>query len=131
MTADNESVMIDTSVWIASSRGKPAKITEVTRTLLKEDRALTCGPVLFEIRRGLRVHERQTIMPLMEAVIRLPFDEQDWELAGELDASLRKRGVTIPPIDLLIARICLRQNVSLFTLDQHFESISHIALFRH
>lgn len=130
MTADNEVVLIDTSVWIASFRGKPANVTEITGTLLKEDRDLTCGPVLFEIRRGLRLHERKTIMPLMEAVIRLSLDEQDWELAGDLDASLRKRGITIPPIDSLIARVCLRHDVPLFTLDRHFNSVSDISLFK-
>ena len=56
-------------------------------------------------------------------------DEQDWELTGKLDASLRSNGITIPRMDLLIARICLRNNVPLFTLDQHFEAIEGIRLF--
>ncbi len=65
----------------------------------------------------------------MKAIICLPFDEQDWELAGKLDASLRSKGITIPHMDLLIAWVCLRHNVPLFTLDQHFEAIEGIRLF--
>jgi predicted nucleic acid-binding protein len=126
---NNESVLIDTSTWIAAFRGNPVNITEITRTLLNDDRALTCGPVLFEIYRGLRAWERKKIIPLMKALIRLPIDEKDWEIAGNLDASLRTEGITIPPMDLLIAQICLRNNVPIFALDQHFESIKGLRFF--
>lgn len=129
MIQENESILIDTSVWIASFRGRPADITEMTRQLLNNDRALTCGPVLFEIHRGLRTSEHRRIIPLMNAVVCLPFEEQDWELTGKLDASLRSNGITIPQMDLLIARVCLRHDVPLFTLDQHFEAIEGIRLF--
>ena len=65
----------------------------------------------------------------MKAIVCLPFDEQDWELTGKLDASLRAKGITIPHMDLLIARVSLRHDVPLFTLDQHFEAIEGIRLF--
>lgn len=130
MTRRSDAVLIDTSVWIASFRGAPENVTEITRELLKEDRALICGPVLFEIRRGLRLPEREKVIPLMEAIVRLPVEEEDWDLAGELDATLRSKGITIPPMDLIIARLCIRYNVQLFTLDRHFESIEGIRLFK-
>lgn len=83
-----ERVMVDTSAWIEGFRGRSETVLDVLRTLLAEDRMLTCGPVCCEIRRGLR-----------------------------------SQGVTIPPFDLLIARVCVRENVPLYTFDDHFDGI--------
>ncbi|HLP47307.1 MAG TPA: PIN domain-containing protein [Candidatus Kapabacteria bacterium] len=125
-----EAVMVDTSVWLAAFRGKFSEITERARQLLQDDLALTCGPVLFEIRRGLRAQEYKKTMDLMEALIFLPLADQDWEFAGNLDASLRARGITIPPMDALIAQVCLSNDVPIFTLDKHFETIKDLRIFR-
>ena len=95
-----------------------------------DDRILTCGPVIFEINRGLRHPERKRIMALFDALIRLPVEEGVWEQAGDLDASLRRKGITIPPMDILIAQICRDHDVSLFTLDEHFSSVPGLKFFQ-
>jgi len=122
-------VLLDTSVWIDALRGKTPHVVENARKLLKEDRVATCGPVIFEIRRGLRTLERKRVLELFDALVHLPFEETLWEEAGELDASLRKKGISIPPMDVIIAQICFHHEVSLFTLDEHFRSISGLRIF--
>ena len=129
MTDNTESVLLDTSVWIDVLRGKTPGIVAVTQGLLNDDRVLTCGPVMFEIKRGLRPPERNKILPLFDALIRLSVDEIVWDAAGDLDASLREKGITIPPMDVIIARICLHHNVFLFTLDEHFRSVPGLKMF--
>ena len=129
MTDNLESVLIDTSVWIDALRGKTPDIVTVTQGLLNDDRVLTCGPVIFEIKRGLRPGERRKILPLFDALIRLSFDESVWDGAGDLDASLRKKGITIPPMDVIIAQVCLHHKVFLFTLDAHFCSVPRLKMF--
>jgi len=129
MAGNIESIMLDTSVWIDALRGKTPHIGAVTQALLNDDRIVICGPVIFEIKRGLRPADRNKILPLMDALIRLSVDEAVWDNAGELDASLRKKGITIPPMDVIIAQICLNHKVSLFTLDKHFHSISELKFF--
>ena len=124
-----ESVLLDTSIWIDALRGKTPNIVALTQGLLNDDRALTCGPVIFEIKRGLRLPERKKILPLFDALIRLSFDEAILDAAGDLDASLRKKGVTIPPMDVLIAQICLHHKVVLFSLDEHFRSVPGLQVF--
>lgn len=124
-----ESVLLDTSIWIDALRGKTPNIVALTQGLLNDDRALTCGPVIFEIKRGLRSPERKKILPLFDALIRLSFDEAMWDAAGDLDASLRKKGVTIPPMDVLIAQICLHHKVALFTLNEHFRLVPGLQVF--
>jgi predicted nucleic acid-binding protein len=129
MTGNMESVLLDTSVWIDAFRGKTPDIVAVTQGLLNDDRVLTCGPVIFEIKRGLRPPERKKILYLFDALIRLSFDETAWDAAGDLDASLRKKGITIPPMDVIIAQLCLHHKVSLFTLDEHFRSVPGLKVF--
>ena len=130
MTYNYEPVLLDTSVWIDALRGTTPEIVALTRELLNNDHILTCGPVIFEINRGLRQPERKKITSLFGAIRRLPVAERIWEMAGELDASLRSKGITIPPMDILIAQICLHHNVFLFTLDKHFSNIQGLKLFR-
>jgi predicted nucleic acid-binding protein len=128
--ADNlDSVLLDTSVWIDAFQGKTPDIVAVVQGLLNDDRILTCGPVIFEIKRGLRPPERKKILPLFNALIHLSVDETVWDAAGDLDASLRKKGITIPPMDVIIAQVCLHHKVFLFTLDEHFRSVSGLKLF--
>ena len=124
-----ESVLLDTSVWIDALRGKTPDIVSVTQELLNDDRILTCGPVIFEIKRGLRPPERKKILPLFDALIRLSVEETVWDAAGDLDASLRKKGITIPPMDVIIAQVCLHHKVFLFTLDEHFHSVPGLKVF--
>jgi len=129
MANNMESVLLDTSVWIDALQGKTPHIVKITQELLNEDRILTCGPVIFEIKRGLRPPERKKILPLFDALIRLSVDETIWDAGGDLDASLRKKGITIPPMDVLIAQVCLHHKVFLFTLDEHFRSVPRLKIF--
>ena len=130
MISSTEPVLLDTSVWIDALRGKASKIVATTQELLKDDRVLTCGPVIFEIKRGLRPEKRKKILPLFDALIRLSVDETLWDAAGDLDASLRGKGITIPPMDVIIAQICLYYKVCLFTMDEHFRSVPGLKLFK-
>jgi len=126
MRAENEPVLIDTSAWIDAFRKKTPWVARLIRKLLDDDRAVTCGPVLFEIRRGLKPGERKKVLPLFDALHRLPFCEGDWSEAGELDAALRRRGQTLPSMDVLIAHLCLKHKTSILTLDKHFELVPRI-----
>lgn len=129
MANNMESVLLDTSVWIDALQGRTPHIVKITQELLNEDRILTCGPVIFEIKRGLRPPERKKILPLFDALIRLSVDETIWDAGGDLDASLRKKGITIPPMDVIIAQVCLHHKVFLFTLDEHFHSVPRLKIF--
>lgn len=129
MVTNIESVLLDTSVWIDALQGRTPHIVKMTQELLNEDRILTCGPVIFEIKRGLRPPERKKILPLFDALIPLSVDETIWDAGGDLDASLRKKSITIPPMDVIIAQVCLHHKVFLFTLDEHFRSVPRLKIF--
>jgi predicted nucleic acid-binding protein len=124
----DNAIMLDTSVWVSIFRGHAPELIAQCRNMLRRDRVVTCSPVMFELRRGLSRKNRKTVIPLLGAIPRIGMSEADWDAAGDLDASLRLQGITIPPMDILIARICLHHNVPLLTLDQHFQKIPKLEL---
>lgn len=121
-------VMLDTSAWIAFFRGQPADAADRVQALLREDRAITCSPVLFEIRRGLRPKELHAVQTLLSALRHIAFTEVDWQAAAGLDRSLRTGEITLPLMDILIAAVCLRNHYALLTLDEHFRAVPGLTL---
>ena len=117
-----EHVLVDTSAWVAFFRGSLPGSTEV-RTLLTEDRALRCGPVELELRRGLRRHDAAAVLGVWSAVLPLPIEAIDFTSAGNLLRDLAAAGRTLPSTDGLIAALALRHDVPLLTLDRHFEAV--------
>jgi predicted nucleic acid-binding protein len=69
-------------------------------------------------------------LPLFDALIRLSVEETVWDAAGELDASLRRKGVAVPPMDIIIAQVCIHHRIFLYTLDDHFRLVPGLKLFR-
>lgn len=53
-----------------------------------------------------------------------------WKSAGELSASLRREGLTLPLSDLVIAALAFEHRCEVFTLDPHFEQVPGLTLHR-
>jgi predicted nucleic acid-binding protein len=128
--SDRPQVLLDTSVWVDALRGRTAAVVEAVGDLLREDRVVRCDVVGAELRVGLRDRERSKVLDLFNAVPNVPVDSADWESAGDLGASMRERGVTLPLTDLLVAQVCLRHEFELFSLDAHFQHIEGLKLRR-
>jgi hypothetical protein len=55
-----------------------------------------CGPVVTELRRGLRSpSERRKVIPLLDGCHELEQPEKLWEEAGELGYVLTRNGLTV------------------------------------
>lgn len=114
-----ERVLVDTSAWVAFFRGSVPGRSEV-RALVTENRALRCGPVELELRRGLRRREAAAVLGVWSAVPPLAVEATDFTSAGDLLRDLRESGKTLPSMDGLIAALALRYEVPLLSLDHHF-----------
>ena len=113
-------VLVDASAWIDYLRSGEGALSDALEKLLDENRAALCGIALAEVRQGLRAHEEGDVLELFET---LPFVEttrRDYERAGEELAKLRRRGVTVPVMDGLMAALCLEREMVLLELDKHF-----------
>lgn len=124
-----ELILIDTSAWIDFFRDAEPVASLVDRALA-EGQAATCGMVELELRRGLRAGERERVLALLAAATRLPTEEVDWAQAGDLLADLRRKGVTIPGSDGLIAHLALRHGAKLLEHDVHYRHIPNLELPR-
>ena len=121
-------ILVDTTIWIEFFR-QGSKTGEPLEGLLMENGVWTCGIVLFEILQGIKSEaEKSKILTLLAG---LPYAEMTkalWQRAAVLSASLRKSGVSLPLSDILIATIAIENDLSVFTLDNHFTQIPNLKL---
>ena len=116
--------LVDTSAWIDFFRGSGA-LAGAVDTLLEEGEAALCGPVMTEIRRGIRSPaERRRVLDLLEGCHHLEEPARLWDDAGDLGSFLGRRGTTAKTLDLLIATYALVHALPILTRDRDFEIMS-------
>ena len=118
-----EKILADTCIWIEYFRGK-SLFSEELRRLIQKGGLVITGPVVFELLQGAKnkkdadlIKEVTRGLPLLEVT------HEIWLSAGNLYFDLRRKGITIPPSDVLLAAIAIDNNWSLFTTDNHFDHI--------
>lgn len=125
-----KNVLIDSSVWINYFRRGESVIAEAVDELLDAGRVVLCGIVELEIIQGLRQHERQLVESLFQALPYIETTRQDFIEAGKRLAELRHTGITIPAADGLIATLCIRHHLMLFSLDNHFDYLPDLTRYQ-
>jgi len=116
-------ILVDTSAWIDFFRGTGALADRLDELLASNEVAL-CGPVVAELRRGLRSPaERRKVIPLLGGCHELEQPPRLWEEAGELGYLLARKGVTAKTVDLLIATYALSHGIPLLAGDADFDAM--------
>jgi len=129
---NQELALLDTSIWIhyLRSDGQQKLKTAVKRALI-EGRVLSCSVVKTEILVGSRDEKSfAKLSEHLEAVPDIPIDGTVWEGAARLGYTLRKKGITIPLPDLLIAEATMQREAVLWHVDNHFEELCTIVPLR-
>ncbi|MBN1104573.1 MAG: PIN domain-containing protein [Deltaproteobacteria bacterium] len=122
-------MIVDTCVWIEFFRGPESDVARALRGQLMERRVVMVRMVLAEILQGIRnVKEAQAVKEALGRLPCLEITREMWEKAGDLSASLRKRGKTIPLSDLVIAAAALSAGHEVFTVAPHFGEIEGMRL---
>lgn len=118
-------VIVDTSVWIEAFRKSGQReIKERVAELLQNDEARFCDPVLLELKNSLpRENEREKLLSLIALVPILPTTALCWQRAGDYAQILRKKGVSVPVIDLLIRAVADENRAKCFSVDSDFAQI--------
>lgn len=120
-------ILVVTSAWVEFFRGRGALSTAVD-ALLESGEAALCGPIVTELRRGLRASERARVVPLLDGCDLLPQPDDLWATAGDLGAALARRGIATKTLDLLIATYAIAHGVALLTRDAEFKAIANAKL---
>jgi predicted nucleic acid-binding protein len=119
-------VIADTCIWIEYFRGKSA-ISEALKKLIENGEVFVSGPVIYELIQGAK--NKNDSFVIKEALQSLPVLEvthEIWLLAGDLFFDLRRKGITLPPSDVLLCAVAITAGCCLFTMDKHFDHIEHI-----
>ena len=113
-------ILIDTSAWIDFFRNR-APLSDAVDDAIDANEAALCGPVITELRRGLRSSvERRRVLPLLAGCHLLADPPNLWEEAGDLGFFLARRGVTAKSMDLLVAAYALSHGVPLLAAETDF-----------
>lgn len=124
-------VLVDTSAWICFFARKDfLEIKETVSHLLDENRAAVAGPVLVELIQGARTEkERDFLKNRIEGLHWLTVTDMHWHEAADLSFKLRRKGVTVPAIDVLLAATAISYQCDLLHRDDDFHLIArHSAL---
>lgn len=96
--------------------------------MIRNDRAALAGVVMVELLQGARTgKELSELEEALTAVEWVPSTPDVYARAGALGFSLRRRGVTVPVTDCIIAAAAETVGGRVLTLDRHFQSLADVA----
>ncbi|MGL6111492.1 MAG: type II toxin-antitoxin system VapC family toxin [Rubrivivax sp.] len=127
-------LLVDTSVWSLALRrdgvGDAPEVRALRVALEGEEIVVTTGLVLQELLQGFAgPRARRDIIERFAALPLLGPDRQDHVDAAELRNGCRRAGVQLGTIDALLARLCIRHQLTLLTTDNDFvHAAAHCAL---
>jgi len=118
-------ILVDTSAWIVSfKKAGNHNLKEFVKQAIVSGHAVTSPIIILELLQGCRsIEERESLRIKLESLDLLPITPAVWEQTYELGFSLRRRGLTIPTVDLIIAALALEHRTFLLHHDEHFEMI--------
>lgn len=124
-------VVADTTVWIEFFNDPESEEKHAVDLLIDEDELALAGAVLAELLQGCRTPgEANTILDHVSALPFLEMNFPAWRRSGELSSSLRRKGTTLPLMDVIIAALALEHDAEVFTTDPHFQKIPGLKLYR-
>jgi len=118
----NKRVLVDTSAWIVSFKKKGNdELKEFLKRSLEERKALTNELIILELLRGCRNREEfQNLKTRLESLDRVEITKGVWERTFSLGFSLKRKGIIIPTVDLVIACLAMENDCFLLHHDRHF-----------
>jgi predicted nucleic acid-binding protein len=123
---------VDTSVWIPYCREAGSKHGDLIDALIDEGRVFINGSVLAELLLGARSQaELDDLASAQAGLTFVPGDRASAEAAGRNGAALKKKGVSVPLSDIIIASDCIGHGLVLIEQHRHYGTIAaHLPLKR-
>lgn len=124
----NKPVLVDTSCWIEYFNRPGAEAATAVEVLVCDDRAALTGVVLAELSQGVRTErELSELHAALGAVVWIEATRETYARAGKLAFELRRKGITAPITDCVIAAASESAGGCILTLDAHFQEIAEIS----
>ena len=126
---DNSLVLVDASAWIEFYKKDSAdsNIGEQVQHLIREDRIATTEPVLLELAAGVKSLKKLKELRDTFSLFHLAqIGDVIWHDAVDNMFTLRRKGITIPAIDVLIGTAAITYDLYLIHSDKHYQSMAEI-----
>ncbi len=116
-------ILVDSNLFIAYLRTREAKIP----VLLHAHGGQTCGVVRAEVFQGVRTPtQRADAMTLFAPLPHVAMSDSLWDTIGDNLALLRRRGITVPFNDGVLATLALATDLEVWTRDTDFAHIQSV-----
>jgi len=113
-------MLADTNIIIDFWKNPDAE----TADIFINNEVAICGIIKAELIHGAKTDkEIKTVSEALDELIFLDINREDWLEIGKLMNKLKKKGVSIPFQDAVIAFIALKNQAELWTKDKHFDLI--------
>lgn len=126
--------MIDTSVWIDYFRDSDKELNDFIDRLIDEDVVYTNGVIKSELLIGTKTQKEYDLTKNnLECFHSLELDDRIFSETSEVGFQLKRKGITVPLSDLIIAVQCFEHQLMLIEKDKHFQKIKEcldLKLFR-
>jgi len=100
------------------------KPTASSRKIFEDENIAVCGIIQAELIHGAKTdNELSRIVKALDELIFFDIDREDWIVIGKFLNKLRKKGITVPFQDAIIAYIAVKYDAYLWSNDQHFKII--------
>lgn len=124
---------VDTSVWIPYFLEGGAEYGDFIDELIDENCVHINGIVLIELLTGANNQAEFDRLGLALAGLKIvQSDRKSFQSAGRNGFVLKRKGISVPLSDVIIATDCINHGLILIESDKHFAAISaHLPLQRH
>jgi len=119
-------ILIDTSAWLfALKKDFHPVIKERIEQLLVESDVAICGMIALELLGGTRSEkEYLRLKSRLDALYYVEADKALWDFSSKLAFDLKRKGISIPYADIVIAASALKERAILVHADSHFDTLS-------
>jgi predicted nucleic acid-binding protein len=120
--------LIDTSLWIDFTRVRsPQSVKQFIAPFVLDPVAHLAEPVTFEVLRSASAAEAIGIVRRFQTLPTLTTPPDLWNQATQFGQACRRKGFTVPAIDLLIAAVAIHHGAELITFDGDFQHIAAVS----
>lgn len=127
---------LETTFLIDLLQGKN-EVSSIKDELDKTEKAIyIASPSVMELWAGamlakLPSREREKVTLLLSSLSILPLDEESAKEAGEIEAELLQKGITIETGDIMIAGIARKAGEKVVTRDLHYTRINGLKVLKY
>lgn len=121
-----DKLLVDTSAWIVSFRQSGHEQLKKTLVAALDTLSVaTTNIIVLELLQGCRNrNEYDAMHARLKSLETIQIDDDVWSLAYTTGYELRRKGITIPTLDIVIASAAKIHNCSLLHHDKHFHTLA-------